>query len=328
MFAKLRAKAIANEIDAEVKKKVEMINADTQTTPIVCNACVVRDQRTFMSRGTQIFEKEKKETSAQTDDEEFLQPLAQMMSRLSSLQLIAVQDFATILLTPLPQNPADMYQMRDQIMDVYNMAHRNGRNGPGSGPDAVYRNDSASGGSYSDRARERGDVDQRFPPNKSRPFNSNNHNDFDGGPIRTEHIDSIDGDYRRDDRFRGPSFDMDQRRDFVDGRRIIEERERERLRFIAEEQERMRLLEERQMEEEHLRQQELINREDLERMRRLVDDDDMRYEQDLMDFNRDSPERPGGMGRPGPSFNNQWVRGEGSRRSRGAWRGKGRGRGR
>lgn len=343
IFAKLRAKEIANEIDVEVNKK-DTVNADVQTDPFVCDACEIRDRRTYMSRGTQIFEKTKNTMAVQTDAEEF--PLAQMMSRLTPTQLSAIRNFASILMMPQPLNPAEMFKVREKIMDAYNLAHRNGRGiGEPGIADAAYRGD-GSGSSYSDHGRAR-DMDQRFSANNSFPFNANNRNmdDFDrgngAGPRRPADFDiragPMDEDYRHDDRFRGPQFSTDPRRDmdFMDERRINEERERERLRFLAVEDERQRLLEERQMEEEHLRQQELIHREDMElvRLRQMSEEaerfeQDRRFEQDLMDFNRDSPERQG-IGRPNAPFNNtQWTRGDSSRRSRGAWKSRGRGRGR
>lgn len=326
IFAKLRAKEIAEEIDVEVNRK-ESADAEVQTTPIVCDECEVRSRKEFINRGTQAFEQEKVAISVQTDDEEFREPLGQMMARLSSAQLKAVRDFATLLVQPQPQNNTEMSLLHDQIVDTYHLAWGSAR--------------SSSRGSdgYRGRSRANDDMDQRFilhPFNSGRGMRDMDHGGGGSGSRRNQDYDirggpAMDDDFRQDDRFRGPALDMDQRRnvDFLEERRILEERERERLRFLAEEDERLRLLE---LEEEHLRHQEMIQREDMERERlRLLTEEaerrehERRFELDLMEFNQDSPERGGGGGR---QFNNQWTRGDGGRRSRGAWKARGRGRGR
>lgn len=314
LFAKMHAKEIAEkvsiEIDDEENKKI-MLNAETQTSPMTCDTCVARSERVFINRGTQIYEKEKTAAATQTDVDETPGSLAQLLSQLTSAQRQAIKDFATIVVQPAPQNPVEIYKVREQIMDVYNLSHR----------ESGYR----------------GDRDNRFPPSDSHSFGSvnfmdNNRNmgDFDrgGGPRHTNDFDMRNDDnFRRQnerDRIRQP-IDIDLRMDYgVDDRRLIEEREREREReiLLAEEERQRRIaLEERLIQER--------NREEMER--RIIEEErreqEMRFEQDILDFNRESPDRQ----IPQRPFNNQWLQrggaNPGARRSRGAWKG-GRGRGR
>lgn len=126
IFAKLRAKEIADQVSIEIDdeaNKIETVDAECQTAPLECNDCVVRSRRTFLNKGIQTYESKKDSTATQTDEEEFIQPLARLMARLSSSQLAAVQDFAGIVLGPRAQSSADMNTLREQLVDAYKLAY-------------------------------------------------------------------------------------------------------------------------------------------------------------------------------------------------------------
>lgn len=312
IFTKLRAKEIANEIEVAVNTKTT-VDTEAQTTPYICDACDERGRRQFMNRGTQASRAETVAMAIQTDVEEFREPLGNMMARLSSIQLKAVRDFASLLLVPEPQNQGEMAKLRDDVLDIYYSIWGNGRMDD-----------------YSDRGRQRGDMEHRFAGNNPYGFNMNHfqgpsgssggnprqHLDFDsrgGGPMNNDYGNN----------FGAPMFDGDRGmgNDYLDEQRL--------------------------MEEEHLRHQQIIEQEEMERQQLLLlteeaerREQDLRYEQDLQDFNRDSPDdmgvgRMGGNRFGGNNNNNnnngnngQWQRGDGVRRSRGAWKNRGRGRGR
>lgn len=339
VFAKLRAKEIADlvsiEIDDEVNK-IETVEAECQTVPLECDDCVVRGKRTFLNKGIQAHGSKTESIETQTDEEEFIQPLARLMSRLSSVQLAAVQDFAGVILRPRPHSSSDMSKLREQLFDAYKLAYR--------GPVDNYRWPSDHG-------------DARFSSNNPNSFNANannypdinpNNRNFNNNPMNRE-VNDFDrggsggggnnqrrpGDFDMRDGNYQASFDVDQRRNVelqreLEIRREIELRDEERRmleernRFIGADQLQRRQLEEQLMEAEHMRQQELILREH-EEMERLASarEQDIRFEQDIRDFNsRESPDRLGaGPARLNP-FNNKWQggRGEPSRRSRGAWK--------
>lgn len=405
IFAKLRAKKIADQVSFEIEEeKKKTTTAETQTAPLVCDVCLARDEKVFIHRGTQVYEKEKTTVSAQTDAEFFPDALVQLTSVMNADQLVAVKAFANTILATPPQSQTEIYKLRDHMMDVYNLAQRNrmdnmdsrdlmdtGRLSP------ILDRERVEGGRFAANV-DRNRVDQgrfaagfdrdrlgdrieagrflpsadreagRFPANNSRPFSSSVLNDFLDNSTIQRNLDilinrdrgDLHGDRRapnlainlrandaeenfvRNDRFQ-PAFDTDQRRnaDFaMDERRKLETRERElmlnqrgesqlrQMQTLQEEEER------RLMEEEHARQQEIILREE-EDMRRLAEEmerrqQEMRFEQDLRDFNRganrgESPDRS--TGRAG--LHNAWKRGGPNRRSRGAWREpRGRGRGR
>lgn len=328
LFAKIRAKDIAEQVSIEIADEVKknlMLDAESQTSPMPCDECTARSNRVMINRGTQIYEKERITTATQTDDNGSLGALAQLLSQLTSAQRQAIKEFATIIVQPTPQNSREMFNVREQMMDVYNLSHRD------SGP---YRGN-------------RDERDGRFPQTDLQPFNANNFNDNNRNMNEFEYDRRLsDGNFQgSNNRDRFPQqLEMDQRPGPGYGmeERILDERlrERERERLLAEEEMQRRaaleerLMEERRMEERLLEERErarkeLLAREDIER--RLLEEErreqEMRFEQDIRDFNRESPERP----IPQRPFNNQWIgRGGGnvnSRRARGAWKG-GRGRGR
>lgn len=326
LFTKLRAKEIANEIDVALNTKTT-VDIEVQTLPFVCDTCERRNRREFINRGTQVFEARKDEIGIQTDVEEYRDPLAKMMARLSSTQLKAVRDFASLMLLPEPQSPAEMAKLRDDVLDVYYSQWGNGRLDD-----------------YPDRGRHHGDMDQRMN-NMNMNMNMNDYNrggGGNGGHPRIPHDCggpnmggggpnmggggpnmggiglNMGGGGPMNNDYGGNNYgppNLDNNCGYENDHMLA-----------------------RQMEEEHMRQQELIQREEMERQRMILlneeaerREQDMRFEQDLMDFNRNSPDNMGGdMGqRFGNNMNNQrQPRGDGGRRSRGSWKSRGRGRGR
>lgn len=52
------------------------------------------------------------------------QPLQKSLSSMSAGQLVAMTDFARIICDPWPANSVEMFKLREQLMDVYNLSQR------------------------------------------------------------------------------------------------------------------------------------------------------------------------------------------------------------
>lgn len=110
--------------DAAVWAAVPHSSSHCQTDPLQCEQCVARKRRTFASKASQASPPKSTELATQTDEEDYREPIVELLSQLTAAQLVAVKDFATIVLEPRPQSSIEMYKMRERITDVYNLSQR------------------------------------------------------------------------------------------------------------------------------------------------------------------------------------------------------------
>lgn len=102
---------------------VQTCSTITQTDAFECVACVARGKRFFLNKHTQVFSAQKC-GSTQTDEDDYRSPLLEMLSRLSDAQLVAIKDFIAIMMTARPQNTLDICNLRERMMDIYNLSQR------------------------------------------------------------------------------------------------------------------------------------------------------------------------------------------------------------
>lgn len=121
--AKVPFTAIRPEVGQIIPPVIRTCNASAQTDPYECNACAVRQKRIFVNKHTQVFSSPNN-SSTQTDEDDYRSPLVEMLARLSDAQLVAIKDFAAIMQTVRPQNTLDMCNLRERMMDIYNLSQR------------------------------------------------------------------------------------------------------------------------------------------------------------------------------------------------------------
>lgn len=121
------AKVPLPEVRPEVRQFVPPVirtrSTIAQTDPYECNECVVRDKRVFVNKNTQV-SSSSNNNSTQTDEDDYRSPLIETLARLSDAQLVAIKDFIAIMQTVRPQNTLDMCNLRERMMDIYNLSQR------------------------------------------------------------------------------------------------------------------------------------------------------------------------------------------------------------
>lgn len=238
----------SSNVSVRPMRRIETSNTRTQTDPFECEKCVARDKRVFVSKGTQAHPPQKNGCS-QTDEDDYRSPLIESLSRLSAAQLVAIKDFIGIMVADRPQNTVDMCNLRERMMDIYNLSQRDS--------DAV-------------RTAQRNRLDEPLPvviPKRfrstDRDFDNNSshgrHSNSSANFSQTDRFDSEERQmHRRHDRQRSiehqDHYDMDmvRQRQMLDDeehqRRMEEEeeheRERQRRRIVEEQEYELRLLQE------------------------------------------------------------------------------------
>lgn len=102
---------------------LQKCDSGTQTQPVDCNACVKRSKVVTATKSTQIFPK-LCSIGVQTNEKDYREPIVEQLSRLTAAQLVAIKDFAIIIAEPRPQNAAELFKLKERMMDVYNLSQR------------------------------------------------------------------------------------------------------------------------------------------------------------------------------------------------------------
>lgn len=123
------ASKVIHEIDAkkeEIKKQEKSKIADsfTQTGDYKCPTCLINDEKKYATVGTQKSVERKLSVRTQTDEEDYRHPLIQTLARMKAAQLIAMADFAKLIALDRPTTTNEMFQLRERLMDIYNLGQR------------------------------------------------------------------------------------------------------------------------------------------------------------------------------------------------------------
>lgn len=244
--------------DACVEVKINQSSISSQTDVYQCDSCLVRKQKLFVTKSTQIFQKKKMNSTTQTDEEDYREPVFELLSQLTAAQLIAVKDFTTIVMEPRPQNSVEMYKMRERMMDVYNLSQRdadavriaqqNRLDDPVSVERLRYRGD-GTGDNYSGRDYD-DEMNNSSGSNKV-PSLGRNYDVGSSGNGRSQNSnfglfgfrEPEQNDYEHDE-LRQREFEIERRRAYEEKRRMTlireQEDEEERRRLQAEHEEELR----------------------------------------------------------------------------------------
>lgn len=244
--------------DATVQTvKLSQPSVSSQTEAFQCEKCLIQKRKMFVNKSTQIFPTKKTETAVQTDEEDYREPIVELLSHLTAAQLVAVKDFATIVMEPRPQSSVDMFKVRERMMDVYNLSQRdadavriaqqNRLDDPVEldrlryrASDIDYENERNSGNGAPHMAR---DYDDGPSGNLNRNYDDgsgdgNMMRDYDGaGPGGSSNSMPINNSFQlfgfqnqreNDEEIRNREYEIERRRQYEERRQI--ELEEERLR--------------------------------------------------------------------------------------------------
>lgn len=127
----LRMKSMANQVISKIQQQhppsvVTRVtrNIYVQTTPTECDACAERRQLICLNQSVQTDAPKMVSIKVQTNADNFAEPLLNTLKTMSSAQLVAMTDFARIICDPRPSNSEEMFKLREQLMDVYNLSQR------------------------------------------------------------------------------------------------------------------------------------------------------------------------------------------------------------
>lgn len=301
----------------EPKKVVELAHTEMQTEPYHCEKCTERKKIIMLNKHTQVFPRHGKGSiGTQTDEEDYREPIVELLARMTAAQLVAIKDFANIITEPMAQSGVEIFKVRERMMDVYNLSQRDAdavRNAQQNRLDDIqmvdqlrFRNDNFCDVGSSREFDHRSNSPMRMPNGGSASRGVVSGNGFNSN------FNQID--------FNNEQRMIEDRRNqhlAEERQRIIDEREMRRLQEELEQIEMVRLRRIREEQEFRIREEQ----ERKERERRIQQG---RFEQDAFMFNnnRDSDEYE--------QLNNAgWTRGSAAnKRSRGAFRDNHRGRGR
>lgn len=123
---------MANRVITKIQEKQPAAAAKTtpsrniyvQTTPMECDACVERQNMVRLSQAIQTEAPKMVSVKVQTNKENFTEPLLNSLKSMSAAQLVAMTDFAHIICDPRPSNSEEIFKLREQLMDVYNLSQR------------------------------------------------------------------------------------------------------------------------------------------------------------------------------------------------------------
>lgn len=298
----------------------------TQTNELKCDVCVERNKRVMINQHTQVFLKNAS-IGTQTNEKDYREPIVEQLSKMTAAQLVAIKDFANMIVEPRPQNTAELFKLKERMMDVYNLSQRDAdavRIAEENRLDDVnyierlrYR---TSGDVYSNENSREFDRSLQSPPRfdaapsssasnfgnfEQSNFNSDRHSLVDDNEVQQRLFD--EREYQRIQRAREEEehqkfIDMERNREIaleLEQRRYDAERRRE-------DELRSHIFEQQQQKEHHLRQLAIQQQQS-----------PFRFEDDGRGFNREIDERD-----PRTSVFNINQGSTINRRSRGAFRGR------
>lgn len=158
---------------------IKKSNIGLQTDEYHCIDCNERKRRVYVNQGTQVFKSDKScESGTQTNEEDYREPIVEMISQLTSGQLVALKDFATIMMDTRPQSSMELMQVREKMMTIYFLSQRDAdavRNAQQNRLDEPVVSDRMNFSVDSDRRnREYDDDSIGSGPSSSRHRNFNN----------------------------------------------------------------------------------------------------------------------------------------------------------
>lgn len=113
-------------MDAEKKKTKErsVTECGMQTEAYKCPSCLNHDSKTFSNKSVQVDAPKKVSIRTQTNEKDYREPLIRSLSRMTPGQLVAVSDFANLIFEPRPSTSVELFKVREQLMDIYNLSER------------------------------------------------------------------------------------------------------------------------------------------------------------------------------------------------------------
>lgn len=129
----LRMKSMAKTVISKVQGKQQSSTVRTavvtrnvyiQTAPMECDVCEERKNTICLNQSVQTEETKCVSIKVQTDNEIYTEPVFNTLKSMTSAQLVAMTDFAHIVCDPRPSNSEEMFKLREQLMDVYNLSQR------------------------------------------------------------------------------------------------------------------------------------------------------------------------------------------------------------
>lgn len=119
---------VITDFEEELNKdKASFVDSGCQTLDYNCEVCAERDSRKRTVHSTQTEAepiKAKRSIRSQTNEQNYRDPLFRKLSSMTSAQLVAVADYVRILNAPQPSNAAEIFKLREELMDVYNLSSR------------------------------------------------------------------------------------------------------------------------------------------------------------------------------------------------------------
>lgn len=133
LFEAIRMKSMASEVITKIQEKqtstvalktVTTKNVYVQTMPMECETCEERKNTTCLNQSVQTEGPKSVSIKVQTNTENYTEPVFNTLKSMTSAQLVAMTDFAHIVCDPRPSNSEEMFKLREQLMDVYNLSQR------------------------------------------------------------------------------------------------------------------------------------------------------------------------------------------------------------
>lgn len=267
---------------------VQKCNSETQTSNFECGECVERTKIVMVSKQTQMQTKTCS-IGVQTNEKDYREPIVEQLARLTAAQLVAIKDFAEIIVEPRPRNAAELYKLKERMMDVYNLSQRDA--------DAVRT-------AEENRLDDVNFIEQSMRSRSNDMFSNENSRDFDHRSIPSPGIRFNDSDMRAGN-FEPNRYVEDRRGMNVDAPRVLEERtdrdyrrmremreirdreEREHQQMLEMERDRERILERDQM----MYDEEQRRLEDIERRRSFEHDQHVRQMQQQQQQQQPQPQQ-------------------------------------
>lgn len=286
---------------------IETANIETQTDPFDCKSCKERKTPMMVNQHSQTFAKTIS-IGVQTNEKDYREPIVELLATMTAAQLVAIKDFANIIVEPRPQSSVEMYKVRERMTDIYNLSQRDA--------DAVRADENRLNDfQYAEQMRYRASNDPF-----SREFDQRSNSPRFGNGNVSNAGDNFDNNMLNEREMLQREF----RREEEERQRIFEERERARIRQMERDMDvEQRLYTQRMLQEEEERER--MEREHHSRQlanqqgpfqQQQMRDDEMRFQNDR--------ERSAQRGK---NTFNAMNRGAMNRRGRGAFRENFRGRG-
>lgn len=134
VFSQLRMRELSNKVLSDLEdsnklkiRKIEkppLKTTECQTDEYKCDTCEERAAIKYTTRGSQVVPPMKISMRTQTDDIDYRGPMLKMINLMTAAQLIAMQDFAKIIFCEKPSTTEEMFQLRERLMDTYNLGQR------------------------------------------------------------------------------------------------------------------------------------------------------------------------------------------------------------